>query len=384
MQMDNSDFYKHGWINFFQFCWKNCRGYGNLTRIVILKNKYLYGYLTLYICILLLKNPKIFLQKIVLIIKNEPLGKFDPTVQPFLIWRTAPEIGIMFSKNRIIHAGHFNFWLSQINFSLRHGYLYIPTFAAGNTAIQIFLQNYEVDSKLKNSIIDSKLQSGGAHSFREVHNSTIGLHNIPLTLWDKIINGQTSIANFSVIRNPFIKIYKHYINYYINRANGDFNINNLINDIKIMVREEQDIHLPLQSKQILYGQVHYDFLVRYENYANDLKLLFPIFPNDEAVRPQNEWQNYEIFHNQQLVSAIIELYQDDFMNFGYSLNPFDHDKYDNSVIPRNNAPFIKPRIHDELVIFRGPNNTENGDVYVDSRLNFDTLRDVYWKNRIFK
>ena len=230
----------------------------------------------------------------------------------------------------------------HIHISTQNSYIYfeVPKVACSTT--KLALQQLEATTagvsspSGEMSVIHNKKQS-----------LLLSPSDIELDQFCEMLN-DSSVFKFSFVRNPYTRIlsaflskinwknsiYKEKITQVLNiKLNSDISFKQFVNFISEQSVLEMDPHWRPQVNQLFFNLVDYDFIGFFENFEEDLqKALKYIALNKDKKnnlseqknekiefkgRKTNASQKIENYYNPEIQSLISNIYQDDFVEFGY-------------------------------------------------------------------
>ena len=250
------------------------------------------------------------------------------------------------------------FLIDSSVFSLKNSYNYIASYQAGYMAISRHIQNHEFDETLiheyfKNSDIEHAMplkDTPAKRTFQYDHPMTISDYNpatpalrpyqISAAFYRQILLGNTPIFNFSVVRNPYVRFYRKMHMYYDpNKVELLFQLN----DIFMKDHFKNRPYCNSITKSIIYNRINYDFLIRFENFDDDMTLLFPNYNPKKIIKPFKLEKFDAFYSHQEVIDYVKTTYKEDFENFGYSYDVKEYLEYDNSLLPRNIDKLKQPQ-----------------------------------------
>ena len=135
------------------------------------------------------------------------------------------------------------------------------------------------------------------------------------------------LFSFTFIRNPFDKILSTYLHWSINHTKSfddyiDMVKNVVENKIYYKIPAINNNGLPQFKPQVeLLENLNLDFIGRFENYENDIKILSTMHPKLTCLNEINIVKrsvDYKKYYNERNRDIIEKLYEDDLKNLNYT------------------------------------------------------------------
>lgn len=227
----------------------------------------------------------------------------------------------------------YDYFVIQNLLSFKSMWFYARCPSIASTAMTKFLHNINLcnDGSYKffgdDDIVETAFMS------RAFLGSANYIYQISQRLLIKILSGNSPFLNFSVVRNPYLRMVSA-IYHYRRKHKIDDNMSSL-DILKYFYYERDDVNFMSITQMIAYDYVKYDFIIRYEDLSNDMRILFPQYKNQRSYPATQQSFADQLLANDEFIALVQEHHNNDFNNFGYSCDIKEINDYDNSVLPRS-------------------------------------------------
>lgn len=135
----------------------------------------------------------------------------------------------------------------------------------------------------------------------------------------------TQYTSYTFVRNPYHRIVSAY-NFPGNKVEREFN-DFVLNPLGLLLRYERNSkyttnHFGLMSRFTHHPKYMVDYIGKVENMEEDFKRFFPkaVLPNKklQSTAQYSIHKNYMDYYSPEAKKRVYELYEEDFLNFGYS------------------------------------------------------------------
>lgn len=225
----------------------------------------------------------------------------------------------------------YNEFITQALLSFKQMYFFARPPSCASTAIARFLHNQQFSDSFQYNFFSDELKVDN-HSMASL---AIGALNYPYQisqkLFKKILSGNSPFLNISIVRNPYDRAIS---SLYFTKKKQPQDIKP-IDILKFYYMKQPNIHFIPLTEMINYHHVKYDFIIRYEDLASDMALLFPQYHEKQGVSARDKAFGNDLLQSDEFIALVQHYESDDFDNFGYSRDIKEINEYDNNILPRS-------------------------------------------------